>query len=96
MCCRCVVQVRLVLEYCDKGCLRTALDDGVFILGEYLLQGKKYLPQGRRLSVVCTKREVVQYFVHVLVEAAWCSLLSMRCSPSPSPPGAAPWLSFLT
>ena len=37
MCCCCVVQVRLVLEYCDKGCLRTALDDGVFILGEYLI-----------------------------------------------------------
>jgi hypothetical protein len=37
MCCCCVVQVRLVLEYCDKGCLKTALDDGVFILGEYLI-----------------------------------------------------------
>ena len=27
-------QVRLVLEYCDKGCLRDALDDGIFLLGE--------------------------------------------------------------
>lgn len=25
------------MEHCDKGCLRTALDDGVFILGEYLM-----------------------------------------------------------
>lgn len=23
-----------MLEYCDKGCLRNALDDGVFILGK--------------------------------------------------------------
>lgn len=30
----CSPQVRLVLEFCDKGCLRSALDDGVFILGE--------------------------------------------------------------
>lgn len=30
----CVLQVRLVLEYCDKGCLRAALDDSVFIMGE--------------------------------------------------------------
>jgi hypothetical protein len=26
--------VRLVLEYCDKGCLRNALDNGVFIMGK--------------------------------------------------------------
>jgi hypothetical protein len=25
-------QVRLVLEYCDKGCLREALDSGAFLL----------------------------------------------------------------
>lgn len=25
------VQVRLVLEYCDKGCLRDALDDGALL-----------------------------------------------------------------
>lgn len=24
-----------MLEYCDKGCLRNALDDGVFILGTF-------------------------------------------------------------
>ncbi len=28
-------QVQLVLEYCDKGCLRDALDDGVFFGREY-------------------------------------------------------------
>lgn len=32
------VQVRLVLEYCDKGCLRAALDDGVFVLGEWAVR----------------------------------------------------------
>lgn len=35
--CVCVpapAQVRLVLEYCDKGCLRDALDNGIFLLGE--------------------------------------------------------------
>jgi hypothetical protein len=26
------LQVRLVLEYCDKGCLREALDSGAFLL----------------------------------------------------------------
>jgi hypothetical protein len=28
-------QVQLVLEYCDKGCLREALDAGVFFGREY-------------------------------------------------------------
>lgn len=31
---RMLLQVRLVLEYCDKGCLREALDDGIFLMGE--------------------------------------------------------------
>lgn len=34
----CALQVRLVLEYCDKGCLRAALDDGVFVMGELAIQ----------------------------------------------------------
>lgn len=29
-----MLQVRLVLEYCDKGCLRSALDEGVFFMGK--------------------------------------------------------------
>ena len=29
-----VMQVRLVLEYCDKGSLRHALDSGAFMSGE--------------------------------------------------------------
>lgn len=51
---RCAVQVRLVLEYCDKGCLRAALDDGVFVMGGYLhrLTGRNALA-GRCSTCVC-------------------------------------------
>jgi serine/threonine protein kinase len=48
--------VRLVLEYCDKGCLRDALDGGIFKLGP---DGVNYL------AVLDTAADVAKAMLHL-------------------------------
>lgn len=50
------MQVSLVLEFCDKGCLRDALDDGVFQIGPGLVN---------YLAILDTAADVAKAMLHL-------------------------------
>jgi hypothetical protein len=49
------VQVSLVLEYCDWGSLRTALDAGAFFAGEHDMRALEAVPVKQIVGVVSAK-----------------------------------------
>lgn len=51
-----LLQVRLVLEFCDKGCLRDALDDGVFTLAPGVVN---------YLAILDTAADVAKAMLHL-------------------------------